>query len=282
MESTPHLAALELRELADALAAMAKRARAHAEDQDVVQLHGMLEEVRAAADVATKERRALLDTAESFLRALARTDLGKREVALRKFFVEHADEAEPFLTKLLRPQPVGERDFGRMPEAARVAALSLADCGVIRRGQRETYYLVPALRPVAKDLVEPVAFRLWRRVERCRASISFAGMNDFTASAYLATQCGVTAQQAGRFLTNNPVQPGSAAEPSSHGLGGRETVTVLYRDEQVRVEVPSDADRPDDSPTLPLAEPDEVAAQAKLKERVAWGSQSDVGRASWN
>ncbi len=206
------VAAVDLTGLADPgldvltahLVAMAQRCRKLAADGDVVHIHDELARVRAAATDATGNRRAILNVAEAFLRALAKADMGRSEIALRRFFADHHEVAEELFGRLLKPSTVGEDELKSVTDAAQAQIASLIELGVLRR-VGTVFDLRTSLRSLARDLLEPPALRMWRRVQEARAAIFDYHLDPADASAYLASQLGITQAQASQCLASSPV-----------------------------------------------------------------------------
>ena len=227
------LADLDFDALAEQLVAIAQRARKHAREGDVVQLQDLLDEVRRSAGAAAGERLALLEVAEAFLRALVRSDLGRSEIALRRFFAEHPDLAETLFARLLKPASIAEADLFQLAGDARREVDELVDLGVLRRNAR-TFDLRPSMRSIARDLLEPAAFRLWRRVEDARGQLALAQTKPEQAAFSMAAQLGITQPQADAHLAAYPLQPRPApasivrAQPRMPFLAGAREVTQRW------------------------------------------------------
>jgi hypothetical protein len=200
------LADMDFEALATHVVAMAQRARKLSVEGDVVELRELLDQVRRAASTAAGERLALLEVAEAFLRAMARSDLGRSEIALRRLFAEHPEIAEVHFTRLLKPD-AAMREDELLDEAgeARARIRELIDLGVLRRTGK-LLDVRPSLRPLAREMLEPAVFRMWHRVNRARAEIQRAEMKPPAASAYLAAQLGITPAQASVHLETHTIR----------------------------------------------------------------------------
>jgi hypothetical protein len=216
---TLSLADLDFDTLAEHLVAMAQRARKLAAEGAVVGLHDLLQQVRQSASAAGGERLALLDVAEAFLRALARSDLGRSEIALRRLFAEHSELAEGLFTRLLKPASITEEDLFEIAGDARGDLETLIELGVLRRNGK-ALDLRPSMRSIARDLLEPAAFRMWRHVRNARVHTAQARMKPPVAAGYLSAQLGVTQQQAASHLGAHPllrsVRPVSTSTAREH------------------------------------------------------------------
>lgn len=199
------LAELDIDILAEHLVAMAQQARKLATEGTVVELHDLLQQVHESARTAGGEQLALLEVAEAFLRALARSDLGRSELALRRLFAQHPDPAEELFTRLLEPASISEEDLFEMVGHARASVEMLIELGVLRRNGR-VFDLSPSMRPIARELVEPAAFRMWRQVNEARSQIALARMKQPAAEGHLSAHLGITRQQAAAHLRAHPLQ----------------------------------------------------------------------------
>ena len=238
MEPTK-LADLDFEALATRVVAVAQRARKLAVESDVVQLHDLVEEMREAANNANGERLALLEVAEAFLRAMARSDLGRSELALRRMFSEHPEIAEALFTRLLKPLvKVTEDELLTSSGEARDRIKELIELGVLRR-EAKLFDLRPSLRPLARELLEPAALRMWRRVSETRMRIGAAQMRVPEASAYLAAQLGITPRQASMHLDAYPARQAPRLVQSIVGqqrisaATGAQRTSVLYQRDKV-------------------------------------------------
>lgn len=189
-----------LPELADALIAIAQEARRRATEGDVIRLHEMLEQVRSAAEEAEGERMLLLSVGEAFLKALSRSDLGKSEIALRRFFLRHADEAEKLMSAIIDRGQISRKELETVPMAT-----ELLDLGVLRLLQTGAIDIRPSMRPLARELLSPAPLRWWERVQNARAQSGFSGLSDEHARAFLAQQLGLNEQDAARHLRKHPI-----------------------------------------------------------------------------
>jgi hypothetical protein len=232
-----NLADLDFDALAAQMVAIAQHGRKLAVEGDVVQLHDLLEEVRVAANAAGGERLALLEVAEAFLRAMARSDLGRSELALRRMFAEHPEISEALFTRLLKPATLMEEELLDKTGEARGQIQELIDLGVLRRVGK-MFDVRPSLRTLARDLLEPAAFRMWRRVNDTRAEIQRAKMKPPEASGHLAAKLGITMVQASAHLESHPIRQtlrlieGLAGQQRVPVTPGTMRTSVLYRRDQ--------------------------------------------------
>lgn len=195
-----------LEEVADELVAIAQRARQLAVDGHVVALHGLLEDVRRRADSAQGAELLLLEVGEAFLRALARSDLGRSELALRRFVVEHPEASEKFLAALLVERRFQKQDLDRLESAVKAAVLELVEVGVLRElDGGAAIDLRPSVRGLVRDLISPPAFRLWHRVQQIRTRLVREGVQGDAAAQLLASELGVTVPEARQHLSGAPV-----------------------------------------------------------------------------
>jgi hypothetical protein len=219
----PGLATLTTDALAEHLLGVARRARKLAVEGDVIGLHDLLEGVRLAADDASGERLALLEVAEAFLRALARADLGRSEIALRRLFAEQPHVAEAIATRLLKAGvQLSEDELMGLAGEGRTRVLELIELGVFRRVGK-AFDLRPALRPLARDLLEPVVLRMWRRVHEARAQIGYAGRKPEEATAILSAQLGITQRQAEAHFATHPLTQSTSV---AQGMAGPRLATA--------------------------------------------------------
>lgn len=205
---SPTMKLLELDDdaLAEELIAMAQAARRAANEGDAGASLDMLSHVRDAVAEASGSRLALLEVAEAFLRALARSDMGTREVALSVFFARHPEEAHHLVGSMLRAEAVSIRRLVSLSPEVRETIDGLVRQGVFREREARME-LAPALRPLAQDLHEPVAFRMWRAVEAARSKLAGGRLTTREAASVLAASLGVSEEQALWHLAHAPLAP---------------------------------------------------------------------------
>jgi hypothetical protein len=225
MVSSVDLLGLDDNELAEQLVQIAQAARKLVEQGDLVELANLLTAVREAGNDAVGGRLALLEVSEAFLRALARSDLGKTEVALRRFAIAQADAGASFLSPLADGGSICVEELAALGEAGR----ELVDVGVLRALDRERFDLRPSLRSLARDLVEPAAFRTWRRVTTARTMAALGKMTSEQAAGYLASEFGVTQRQAELHLQRAPLMAGTLAHQAPVPVRHRTNLRVLYQ-----------------------------------------------------
>lgn len=200
MENLHELAPADLTER---LLAVAREARLAMQSDDPLVLHDLLVAVRRGADAAEGEQAELLQIAEAFLRALARSDLGRTEVALRRFVVREPEGAEELLVPLASGTSVSSEEAHRL---AGESFEGLVEVGALRVLPGDRVDLRPALRGLARDLVEPLALRMWRRVRDARAVVSQPTFKrSEERAAFLSGQLGITRDQAMRHLRTAPL-----------------------------------------------------------------------------
>lgn len=222
------LVGLELGALAERLVAIAQEARTLVDRERTVELADILERVRTAANRAEGPALDLLEVAEAFLRTLSRSNLGKAEIALRRFAASQSDGAVVFLSPLVDGASVRAAVVHALGDAAQ-PLVEVGALRVLENGRR--YDLRPSLRNAARDLVEPAPFRIWRRLDAARGAAALGRMSPGDAAAYLSSQFGVTQQQAEQHLRRAPLTGAQARQPIAvppHQVGD-EHVPVLYQ-----------------------------------------------------
>lgn len=197
------LASLDPDRLCEHLVQLAGDAKRCAMEGDVGWIHRHLENITAAAATASGEQLRLLEVTEAFLSGMARTDLGRREVALHVFFTRHTREADALFARLLEPSPLRPADMEGLAEDVQKDMAELLKVGVLRQ-EGEDIGLSPAMVANALELREPAAFRMWLQVERCRKEIGSAESAPEERARYLASQLGITEEQARRHLERYP------------------------------------------------------------------------------
>jgi hypothetical protein len=202
-ERAEDLARLAPDELCERLAKLAAEARKDAVEGRIGELARKLEDVKAAAAVASGEQLRLLEVAEAFLRAMSRTDLGRREVALHVFFMRHPREAYALFSKLLSPASLGVEEQRALPEEVQEGLVELVRVGALRR-DGDALALSPAVIAVARELREPAVLRMWRAVEQCRKDIAQDGLNIEEGARFLSGRLGITVEQGRRHLEEHP------------------------------------------------------------------------------
>ena len=227
--------------LAERLVEMAQRARRLAADGDVVELGDMFASVRSAAERASGEALRLLDVTEAFFRALVRTDIGRTELALRRFALAQEDAG----AAVLLPLADGESITREEVDALGPLGHALVEVGALREVAGNRLDLRPSLRSLARDLVEPAAFRLWRRVELARAAASLSRMSDPQAAALLAAELGATQPQATRHLRSYPITVTGGAPV----IAPMEPRGFIYRQRHGEPEQREERGRPRSQPT---------------------------------
>ncbi len=237
MTSAEELLRLEPSALAERLVKVAEEARRGAGQGDPLVLADLLAAVRGAANDATGVKLALLEIAEAFLRALARSDLGRAEIALRRFAMAQEDGGVAFLGPLADGRTVSMSDI----EPFGLLGRELIDVGVLRELSKELFDLRPSLRLMARDLVDPAPFRIWRRVNNARAHIGLGSLTAEQGTTYLAGELGVTNQQAEQHLRREPLQGVSQQQvivpPWLTRSQARAEFHIIYR----RTDIPEDA-----------------------------------------
>lgn len=228
-------AAQPLDEVAEELVKIAQRSRQLAQDGHIVELHALLEDVRTRADGAAGPELLLLEVGEAFLRAIARSDLGRTELALRRFVVEHPEASEKFISALLERRRLLRSEVEELASEVRASVQALIDVGALRElDDGAALDLRPSMRGIARDLISPPAFRLWRRVQQLRTRVVREGIRGDAAAHLLAAELGVTLPEARQHLAGHPTatryplrRPTSAAaaEPPEHAAltGGGES-----------------------------------------------------------
>lgn len=224
MDSSLDLHQLDVDDLAEKLVEFAQLARKLVDRGQVLEVADLLSSVRAAADGSIGPKLALLEVAEAFLRTLSRSDLGKTEVALRRFAVSQPDGGASIL---------GPLASGSSIEANAVKALGrigqeLIDVGALRVLDGGRCDLRPSLRALARDLVEPAAFRMWRRVNEARGMVGLGRMKGEQAAAYIASEFGVTQQQAEQHLKHSPLVGEETHQPTIVPTQERKALRVVY------------------------------------------------------
>lgn len=260
---------LSVDDLAERLVAIAQRARKLSDEDAGVVLHEMLQEVRTAADSASGEALALLEVAEAFLRALARSDLGKAELALRRLMVEQAETAEAVFSELIDSRHVSVAEIDRLEPDVRARFEALFELGVLRRKADATFDLRPSMRALARDLLEPAVIRMWRRVQNARAVAGASHMREDQAAYFVASQLAVTTQQARSFLRTDPVVGTVPAAFVAEDFGDRMPVPrIVYRRPTRALQAPESLDV-EDQVAAPV-----VAAKARPQQ--SEGAAADV------
>jgi hypothetical protein len=214
-EMTPDdLLALDDDGLAEHLTALALRARRLAADGDVVGLHAALDAVRAAGDRATGHALALLGVAEEFLRALARSDLGRSEMAIRRLFASDPACAGAIFSRLLRNGSIAVEDLAEIGSQAQREVDALVHHGVLHADDK-VCRLVPSFRALVQDLLEPPVLRMWRYVQEARSAAIASGLGRNESTTLLAAKLALTGPQVERHLDRFPLD----ARPSGWSQG---------------------------------------------------------------
>jgi hypothetical protein len=197
------LAKLEADELTDVLVDLGEHARRAAIDGKTDVLRRLRALLVEAGDLATGEASRLLAVAKAFVRDLGRVELSGRERALREFLRDHGDDANWAVERWLKELGVdGAQLAGR--RGLELAMRRLVDRNVLRE-DRGVYWLTDEARAILSDLMEPMAFRLWREVERARRRIAELGANSLAAEELLVGRFAVDTEQARRYLVRYPI-----------------------------------------------------------------------------
>ena len=199
------LAALPPRELTNVLADLGDKARRAAIDGNTDFLRDLRRVLIEAADAARGESVRLLVVARAFIRDLGRMELSGRERALRDFLKTHGSAAEWALSYWLKGKCLPENELAERPEV--LLALKDLDRQDVVRNVGGGWWVTDEARAIAAEMLEPMAFRLWREVDRARTDIAKLGNNQGVAIDLLVGRFGVETQQAGRFIQQNPIQP---------------------------------------------------------------------------
>lgn len=200
------LADLDVRNLAEALVTIAREVRRAVPAGDHATITQAFHEVRSAADVAAGEQGLLLQVAEAFLRAMANADLGVAEVALRRFVNDHGAQGTSVLTHAASTSGLSRSAQSQFDDEVRAGLAELVKVGALRTLKDGRLDVRPSLRGVVRDLVEPLAFRLWARVEEARAHAAYQPPSRHDTSAVIvASRVGVSERQASDHLRVHPL-----------------------------------------------------------------------------
>ena len=213
------LAALELPALAESLVTISREVRRAVASGDQATIARVLDEVRSAADVAAGERGLLLQVAEAFLRAMANTDLGVAERAVRTFVSSHGSHATSLLAHAVSSAGIPAAVVEKTAANVRADLQLLVRVGALRQLHDGRLDVRPSLRGVVRDLIEPLAFRLWSRVEEARAHAAYQERGRDTAAVIIATRVGVSERQAEDHLRSHPLTIQVAAQGGSVPAG---------------------------------------------------------------
>lgn len=192
-------------DLAEALVERAGLARRYALEDNVVGLQDLVAEIRGAAAKAQGVPLLLLEVAEAFVAALARTGLGRIELELRRFVVEQPDEAERLLATLLGRGQISRAERQQLEPRTLDWVVKLLQVGTLRELPHGGLDLRPSVRALANDLLSPPPFRMWRQVQAWRHSAVDRRLANGDAISDLAAQFGVSEREAERYLGSNPL-----------------------------------------------------------------------------
>jgi len=222
------LADLEIAALAEALVTMSREMRRAVAAGDHAAIARTLDEVRSAADAAAGEAGLMLQVAESFLRAMANTDLGVAERALRQFVSAFSSHATSLLAHAASPAGIPAAGVEKLDARVRAELDALVRVGALRRLHDRRLDVRPSLRGVVRDLVEPLAFRLWAQVEEARAHAAFQDRKHETAALIIANRVGVSERQAEDHLRAHPLTTQGATQGATSPM----RAVVLARGER--------------------------------------------------
>lgn len=262
------LANLELPQVVERLVALAKETRRAVAAGDYATVARILDEVREAADLGTGDTTLVLQVAEAFLRAVANADLGTSEKALRAFATRHGSISSQLLAQAasvgIPPAVVVALDH-----SVRGDLDDLVNVGALRRLSDERIDVRPSLRGVVRDLVEPLAFRLWSRVQEARAHAAYQRHGGPTAAAIIASQVGVAERQAEEHLRIHPLSP-QGIEQGARREKPIRSVVFSRREKWLRKVFPETPDAAETTVLPPVAAQDSgasiVAAAATAME----------------
>lgn len=220
------------RSLATWLIERAKDARAQLLEDDLLALRETFTVIRAGAELATGDQRDLLEVAEAFFAPLARNQLSRQQIELREFVRLHGEAAEGLLHKFLDEKSISLTALPSGPAEFRRFLTRLQDIGVLI--ERGAYLSIsPMAEPVVRELMDPLAFRVWARVEQVRREAEAAPEDQ--RPLVLAGQLGVTEAQAKRFLRRwagtkrGPTKEPAVFEVPKGGLLDQESSTAFGR-----------------------------------------------------
>lgn len=200
------LADLDVRALAEALVTISREVRRAVAAGDQATIARAFDEVRSAADTAAGEQGLLLQVAEAFLRAMTNADLGVAEAALRRFVSAHGAQGTSVLTHAASTAGLSPAAQSQCDENVRAGLAELIKVGALRALKDGRLDVRPSLRGVVRDLVEPLAFRLWARVEEARAHAAYQPRSSHDTSAVIvASRIGVSERQASDHLRVHPL-----------------------------------------------------------------------------
>lgn len=218
----------EIREALDTateeLLAFADEARRAFRESETVRIEALYRRVRERANEARGPARALYEVAEAYLRALARGDQSRDAVSLLRFVEESASCAE-LIAKAASAAGAAEEEIADLPPEhhEQVSAL-LRDGVLVASGGRLA--VRRALRPVARDLVDPPVLRMWRQVETSRAQVALARLESRTEQARaLAGSLGITEGDAQAHLAEHSLTASMTTVEEAPASGAR----VVYR-----------------------------------------------------
>jgi hypothetical protein len=190
------LSAVELTKLVVAIARDVARAK---REEDYASLSSRRDEIRRAIPMASATNLWLLEVAEAFL---AYALPGLRPEAEHVRVIVRDETGASILDRMLKGEVVGARAEQALPAHLRGAFASLHELGVVVRND-DRLEIAARFRALVRDEMDPLAFRLWRRVQDARARVAWIRDGSDRARA-LAGLVGVTTEQATLHLQDAP------------------------------------------------------------------------------
>jgi len=190
----------ELRSLAEKLVSAAQAARRLLLEGDAAALHELHTDIRHQADSASGPPLLLLEVAETFMRALCRSDLGKMDRALHRFAAQYPKDADQLFAHLMDRGRINDKELLTLAEPARTAALELIATGCLRELGDGALDMRPSLRGLARDLISPPMLRHWREVHEARTRLQMGEIPVAAAVSSMAALLGLSERDASRHL----------------------------------------------------------------------------------
>jgi len=194
--------------LVEKLLQIAKRLKSEDGGADPIAAIEALREVREIADSSAGTLRALAEVAEGFLRVIARGEGSDRAMAVYRFIREcDADDgrARATLRSVLSAHGLGIVING---EAA-PSFLDLFKTAVLVKGSDDKYRVMPSVRRMVQNAVDPLHFRMWQWVEDARDEVGRREHNRKDNAKILAGKIGCTVDEARDYLQRFPLKTGS-------------------------------------------------------------------------
>lgn len=195
---------LEEPDLLDRILALASRAKAALATGDVAFLGRLRDGLRRAARGMDGAPLQLVEVAEAFVEAMARSDIRPAEQALLDALDVGGEAAASLLLTLARRRTMPESAARKTIGEPRLSAL--VESGVLDRVEGDLV-LRQGYVALVTELAEPAPLRHWRIVAEIRNQVAYSGLDGSSAIALLVDRTGISDAVAANHFERFPARP---------------------------------------------------------------------------